>query len=72
MGESFLKLPTTSGWCVSWYTGVVRERTMRNGTVKRERLTHMYTSKSKAAVEAKRAALEAAGYEIRFLTECIF
>ena len=72
MGESLLRLPTTHGWCVSWYTGEVRERTLRSGTVKHERMTDMYTSRSKAAVEAKRAELEAKGYEVRFMTECFF
>jgi len=68
-----LTLPTTNGWMVSWYTGEVRTLKNRDGKVIKEvRQMDSYESTDKAKVEAKAKQLEAEGYEIEMITECIF
>ena len=64
-----IALPTTSGWMVSWYTG---ETKVSKKTGKTRRLKGMYESTSKEKVEEKKRQLEAEGYEIEGIYECIF
>lgn len=63
-----ITLPTTSGWTVSWYTGETRTR--KDGRV--IRFQNSYESTSKEKVEAKAKELAEQGYEIAYITECIF
>lgn len=67
-----LSLPTTNGWTVSWYTGEVRTIHFKNGRTKEVRQMDSYESRNKDEVEAKAKQLEADGYEIEMITECIF
>lgn len=66
------ELPTTNGWMVSWYTGEVRTIHYKNGRTKEVRQINSYESRNKDEVEAKAKQLEADGYEIEMITECIF
>lgn len=63
-----IALPTRSGWTVAWYTGETKTR--KNGKVIRFQDT--YESTSKAKVEAKAKEMAEQGYEIAYITECIF
>lgn len=75
--KSMIKLPTTCGWSVTWYTGKTSPKTRKtkDGTRKvvgEIRWRDSFESASKEAVEAKAKQLEAQGFEIESITECIF
>ena len=65
-------LPTTNGWSVEWYTGEVRTIHYKNGRTKEVRQKKSYETTSKADAEAKAQQLEAEGFEIEGIYECIF
>ena len=67
-----IKLPTIEGWMVSWYTGEVKEIKYKNGSVKVVRCKDSFESRSKERVMQKKDELEQQGYEIEYVTECIF
>ena len=63
-----LTLPTRNGWIVSWFTG--ETCTTRNGNIRRKTKDFMSTSKDE--VEAKAKELKEQGFEIEYISECIF
>ena len=67
-----LALPSRSGWMVSWYTGKESTIKYKNGRQKTIRWKDNFTHQRKEVVEAKAEGLRKAGYEIEYITECIF
>ena len=62
------RLPTTSGYCVSWDTGKYRE--LRNGERRAIRDDYYTTDKTKA--EEQKSIREKLGFENVKMYECIY
>jgi len=72
MGRPLIRVPSTCGWRVSWFTGEEKIITRKDGTKKVIRVADDFTSKSKAEVEAKAKQLREQGFEPSEVHECIW
>lgn len=72
MGVSMIRIPSTCGWRVSWFTGEEKIITRKDGSKKVIRYADDFRSKSKAEVEAKAEELRKQGFEPSEIAECIW
>lgn len=77
MDNMMLRMPTTQGWCVTWETGEVRQRTRKRPDGTREvygeyKVMDSRYSTSKAAIDAKAKALKEQGFSGIKVSECFF
>ena len=72
MGQPMIRVPSTCGWRVAWFTGEEKVIIRKNGTKSVIRYAEDFRSKSKAEVEAKAEELRRQGLEPSEISECIW
>lgn len=72
MGTPLIRIPSTCGWRVSWFTGEEKIITRKDGSKKVVRYADDFKSKSKAEVEAKAEELKRQGFKPSEIIECIW
>lgn len=70
--QSMIRLPSTCGWSVSWFTGEEKTITRRNGSKKTIPVANHFRSKSRPEVEAKAEELRRQGFKTSDIIECIW
>lgn len=71
MGIPMIRVPSTCGWKVSWFTGEEKVVTFKNGKQKAFKVAKHFYSKSKSEADAKAEELEKQGIKPS-VTECIW
>ena len=71
MGISMIRLPSTSGYKVSWFTGEEKVVTFKGGKQKSFKVSKDFYTQSKAEADAKAEELRKRGIEPS-VVECIY